>query len=118
MSPTSEVVAERLFDWALTLGMPSPELARWREEIDSISLDACGCRASARAAAASAVLVTAVGLAAVGPRPAVAAGAGAATLIAGVAGKLVGSRSAELRRSRLLTHLDARMRDLQRVSRV
>jgi hypothetical protein len=111
MSHTSDPRSDSLLERAAAAGMMPPELRGWREALDPLSLDSCGCESSARAAAVVGVIA---GLGALGAprRNRAASWWAAATLTAAIVGKVLGQRTAERRSERLLGILEERVREL------
>lgn len=108
MSRTFDDDTDGLLGRALQAGMREPEARAWRRKLAPLALDTCGCRASAKAAAASGVLGVAMALGITGVAAAVAWGL-AAAVAAAIAGKLLGMRAAAGRRARLVGILQSRL---------
>lgn len=112
MSPTSDPEVEALLARAEMAHMATVEQQRWRHELDPLTLDTCGCKASAKAAAVAGVLVALIVLIAAGPGLTLVIATPVAILAAAVVGKVSGHLAADKQRTRLLSILQDRIDEL------
>jgi hypothetical protein len=112
MSRTSDPQLESVLAEALQAGMSDREGARWRKEIDPVTLDTCGCRASARTSAVAVVVAALVALALGTSALWTLVAAAATALVAALVGKIGGSALAGRQRLRLLGILRRRVEEL------
>lgn len=111
MSRTSDAEVDALTSRAAAAGMAGPEIRGWRRALDPITLDACGCEASAKAAAVAGVIAAIVILVSVGVGLAL-LWALAVAFAAAVIGKVLGQRAAQRRRARLLGIFEERIQEV------